>query len=344
MILNLDHFVDAANDAVGEQAGTLEMLTEFSRLAVSFEGPRVFQFYTYLHGFIAIGAMGFTLGRMHVHKELIAIMASGVSLMRVALPLIVMVVAVSVVQLLNQELILPRVAPLLLRDHDQIGEKSVDEFPVRFIEDGEGGLLHAARYVPDEQVLRYPTILKRDDKGRTIRRISADRAKWDESKQTWNLTNGREARLPLEDGPESGSVMRRRPIDQYQSDITPEVLTVKHFTQFASMLSMSQIRRMLESPAVANDESLQRHWYARFATIPINALVLLITLPSFLLREPRNLLVQSMKCAALAIPALIGAAVGMMLDLPGIAPVVGVFLPVIVLLPIAMARLTVIRT
>ena len=57
-----------------------------ARIFLNFHGPRVFQFYSYLMGIVSIGAMGFTLAQMHQHKELVAIMASGVSLFRVAVP------------------------------------------------------------------------------------------------------------------------------------------------------------------------------------------------------------------------------------------------------------------
>jgi len=344
LILNLDRFVDAANQATDDDATTLTRLSAFFRLAIGFEAPRVFQFYAYLHGFIAIGAMGFTLGYMHRFKELVAIMASGVSLLRVALPMVILVVIISALQLLNQELILPRMAPLLLRDHEHITQAGANDFPVPFIKDGQGGLFQAARYDPDTQTLFAPTILERDDKGRTSRRITADRGRWDAEQRVWQLENGKVASLPVSEEATRGAIVKQQPIATYASGVTPEVITVKHFTEFASMLSMQQIRRMLASNAVADDTALRRHWYARFATIPINVLVLLIALPSFLLREPRSLVVQSITCAALTIPALVGAAIGMMIDLPGVAPAIGVFLPVAILLPIAMARLTMVRT
>ena len=41
---------------------------------------------------------------------------------------------------------------------------------------------------------------------------------------------------------------------------------------------------------------------------------------------------------------MMGAAIGMTVDLPGLAPAAGVFLPVILLIPVAMARWTFLRT
>jgi len=101
---------------------------------------------------------------------------------------------------------------------------------------------------------------------------------------------------------------------------------------------------MLSTPGVTDEAALKPHLYSRFASALVNLLVLLISLPAFLLRELANLLVQSVICATMSIPAMIGAAIGMMVQLPGIPPGVGVFLPVLVLVPVAMARVTVIKT
>ena len=65
MILNLDHYVDAARTLAGDDAGVFGMTWAMVRLTFDFQGPRLFQFYAYLHGLVAIGAMGFTLAQMH---------------------------------------------------------------------------------------------------------------------------------------------------------------------------------------------------------------------------------------------------------------------------------------
>ena len=57
LILALEKFVDVANDAVGEDGGTVMRVLVFLRVAVDFQAPRFFQFYAFLHGLVAIGAM-----------------------------------------------------------------------------------------------------------------------------------------------------------------------------------------------------------------------------------------------------------------------------------------------
>jgi hypothetical protein len=110
------------------------------------------------------------------------------------------------------------------------------------------------------------------------------------------------------------------------------------------MLSIEQIREMLRTPGVTDSAALRRHLYSRFSSVLVNLLVMLIALPSFLLREPANLLFQSVMCAGMTIPAMIGAAIGMMVQLPCVTPAVSVFMPVLVLIPVALARITFVKT
>ena len=114
------------------------------------------------------------------------------------------------------------------------------------------------------------------------------------------------------------------------------------------MLSLRQIKDMLAMPHVADRETLgdtlRRHRAARFATVMVNVLVMWLALPTFLLREPANLLVRSLVCAGISIPSLLGTAVFMVSDLPGIAAAVGVFLPVLLLAPIVLAVWTYVKT
>jgi hypothetical protein len=110
------------------------------------------------------------------------------------------------------------------------------------------------------------------------------------------------------------------------------------------MLSHDQIGELMASPGVVDVPALTRIRYGRFSIFLTNLLMLAITLPFFLIREPSDLLRQSLKCAAAALPIMLGAFIGMEVELPGIAPAVNVFLPVIVLIPVALAAATFVKT
>ena len=344
LILNLDEFVDAARKGTEEDAGRLRHLLILSGMIIDYQAPKFFQFYAYLHGLMAIGAMGFTLAQMHKFRELVAVLASGMSLQRVAMPFIAGMFLISLGQLANQEFFLPRVAPLLLRSHNNIGKSGLDSFEVSFARDGQGNLLQAPQFDPLTNRLHYPTFLLRTQMGITSMRISADAAEWDGQRKGWQLQNGIAITAGSDQDSLSDEVVLRNAIEFLPSEISPQTLIVRRYSQFAGMLSLRQINEMLKTPEATDAAALTRHRFSRFSTVMINILVLVITLPSFLLREPSNLLVQSVLCAGLAIPCMFGALLGMMVTLPGISPAASVFLPAFILIPVALARVTFIKT
>ena len=343
LLLQLDRFVDVVQARTPE-AGPLWRTVVLAAVVLDFHGPRIFQFYAYMLGLLSIGAMGFTLAQMHRHRELVALLAAGVPLHRIAAPLICAVFGLNLLQLLNQELVLPQLAPRLIRKHGDIGQASVGAFEVLLTADGDGNLLQAPTFDPQTNTLSQPTILVRDETGRTAQRITADAATWDEPAGGWRLTEGVVMTPRPNERPELSPRLVRQSIELFETDLSPDVLNMRQYRQFAAMLSTKQIKKLLKSGQPEDRDMLVRFRYSRFTTVLINMLVLVITLPFFLLREPANLLRQSLLCAGTAIPAMLGALIGLTMDLPGIASIVEVFLPGLVLIPIAMFQVTLIRT
>jgi lipopolysaccharide export LptBFGC system permease protein LptF len=344
LLLQLDEYVDAARARVGKEAGLLPLLGALVGIVADFHGPRIFQFYAYMVGLLGVGAMGFTLAQMHRHRELVAMLASGIRLQRAARPIVAAALGLSLLQLVNQEFVLPRIAPLLIRDHRDIGRATVGSFEVTFTRDGRGNLLRAPSFDPRTESLRLPTILERDSAGRTTRRISAESARWDATAGAWLLDHGWATVAQPEAASRTTAAFAGEPIDLWHSDVTPQVLTMRHYNEFATMLSLEQIGQMLASPGAVNADALVRYAWARFATLLINMLVLFMSLPWFLLREPANLLRNSALCAATAIPATIGSLLSFAVPFPGIPPALGVFLPCLFLLPAAVYMQSMIRT
>ncbi|MCH8825018.1 MAG: LptF/LptG family permease [Planctomycetes bacterium] len=344
LLLQLDRFVEVVN-LKAEDAGWFTRTIILIKVVLNFHGPRIFQFYAYMLGLLSIGAMGFTLAQMHRHKELVAVLASGVRLHRIAVPIICAVFALNLLQLINQEFILPKLAPLLIRNHGDIGKSGISSFAIPFSADSKGNLIQSPGFNAQAQTLEYPTILLRDESGRTIQRISAKEAVWDEQEEGWRFTDGQVITPSAhgKDGATSSSFMQ--PANEvFHTDLSPDVLTMRQHRQYAAMLSMREIGQLMESGQQEDTDILVRFWLARFTSVVVNMLLLVITLPFFLLREPANLLRQSFLCASTAIPVMLGALIGLTVDLPGIEPAVEVFLPGLVLIPIAMFQITLIRT
>ncbi|MFM7132695.1 MAG: LptF/LptG family permease [Planctomycetota bacterium] len=343
-ILVLDKYIDAAEAAVaaGRFGG---MWIAVPAAVVDYHAPRVFQFYSLMTGLCAVAAAGFTFAQMVRARELVAVLAAGVSLWRVAMTIAGAAVILNLLQLVNGEVILPRLAPLLARDHEAILESAAQRFPVRLTEDGSRRLICAERFEPATNELVNLIVIERDEKGAATRRIEAERGQWSEERGGWILERGLAAgrsRPGSGDGREA-RIDRVEAVDFAETDLSPKALLVRRVRGFAQLLSARQINDLAAEGGIDSADAT-RLVGQRFAGVCVNLLMLAITLPFFLAREPKKMLRPSVLCAATAVPGLIGSLFLMTVPIPGIPPAVGVFLPVAMLLPIAAWRIGALRT
>ena len=340
IILNLDEFTELAVRKIGEDSSWFWRLIVALGFAANYHLPQVFQFYAWLYGIVMVGAACFTLAQMSRYRELVSIVASGVSLRRIAMPFIVVSMGLGVLQIANQELILPQIAPLLLRTHQHASQEAVDAFPVKFTDDASGMLLQAASFDPGSGVLTQPSFIMRDESGRATSRYWATSAHWNAPTSEWILDGGQVVHISA-DGSGSTTI---RPAERVGTDLSPTMLTMRRYGQVAGMLSLGQINEMLQWPDSRDAESLRRSSVTRFAVVLLNVLVLMVGLPFFLDRLPSGLFLKAIICAGVVLPIYFVAAGIMLVPIPGLSPLLGSALPVLVLLPVALARLGSLRT
>ena len=337
VILNLDVFTKIANSQLAEDTGVVRRIIAVIGIALGYHIPQFFQFYAWLWGILAIGAMAFTVTQMSRHRELVALLAGGWNLQRVALPFIVVTCGLGVIQILNQEFILPRLAPLLLRNHDQAGQQGVHSFPVPITVDSSGRLLQASSFDPITSSLGQLSFIERSPEGLAIRRVRADSAAWDGNRRGWILDGGVAIELDRDDG---GPARAMRPAEEkfVETDLSPRILLMKRHGALAGMLSVTQLLDLLDGPETRESASLRRSLWNRFVAIGVNILILMVAMPFFLDRLPTGLLQRTVMCALLILPLYIVAAAVMLMPIPGVSPMVGVFLPLVVLMPLGFAR------
>jgi lipopolysaccharide export LptBFGC system permease protein LptF len=343
VILQLDEFVSAARRAASEEGRFGSVATALVVAILDFHGPRFFQFFGWMSGLVSIGAMGFTLAAMVRSRELVAMMASGVGLLRVAMVLLAGAFLLNLVQVLNGELVVPRLAPRLLRHHDAILRTGIERFEVPLTRDGGNALLRAASFDPASERLEGILVLKRDESGRVTERVSARAGSWSEVDGGWSLEEG----VLLEVAPlavASGEPMRQeRPVSFVGTDLGPQSLLVRRSAPFASMLSLAEISRLRENAGPERDR-LARAAYGRFGQVAVNLLVLLVAVPCLLVREPRPLLGGAIAATAIGVAGILGSVALMAIELPGVPAAISAFLPAAVLLPIAVMRLGSLRS
>ena len=95
-------------------------------------------------GFLALVSAMFTASWIQRHNEMTALMAAGVTRIRVVLPIIIAVIVVSVLSTLNRELVMPRyIVELSRKSQDLLGERP-QKLDTRY--DNETGVLLAGKH------------------------------------------------------------------------------------------------------------------------------------------------------------------------------------------------------
>ncbi|MGB0714566.1 MAG: LptF/LptG family permease [Phycisphaerae bacterium] len=289
MFVNMDEFTED---------GSPPLTVVFNM--VDYYWPNLFLYFSQLSGAITLFSCMAVLARMRRLNEMTAILASGVSLWRVARPIVIFGISTSMLLVVDTEFIIPSVAHLLARDHDDAdGERA---YEVLFVKDRDNALLSAGEFHPRTKQLKRILVLVRDEYGRVARTVEADSAVWEPppipgEPGRWILTRGQQvSRVHYEDdifGPRFG--VNSSLLQNYPSDLSPEQLLLRQSESWIKFLSLSQLRQQ-ELRQDTDLGTILRAKHQR-VTAPIMSMVLLLLgLPFFLDRSPANVLSDTGKC------------------------------------------------
>lgn len=339
--INVDRFAGIATTILDERGVSDPSLPQRAWVTIvviaDLWWPRLLQLYNFLIGLVMVGAMGFTCTQFVRNREFVAMLAAGQSLLRVARPVLIVAVTLVTLQALNQEFVIPRIAPLLSRDHAAAGKDELGTTKLPLIPDGSGRLFRAQVFDADTGALEGLFVIENDDAGKPIRAIRADRAVWDGA--GWILTNG-----IAEPRTERGTI---QPIDRIDTGLDPTQIRLSRYRAYRNSLGFGQAGQILARADLLDErtrDELVRIRWGRVSVWISNILTLSIALPFFLTREPTNMIRQSLKCAPITITAMMGGIVGSSAAIPGLPPFVGVFIPVMILLPAAIAVQSSVKT
>jgi lipopolysaccharide export system permease protein len=346
--LNLARFVSEAQEQLkqsGSQPSGLRLGLVTALAVVDLWWPRLLQLFNYVLGLVLIGAMGFTFAQLVRHRELVAVMASGISLYRMIRPILIVSVLMLGVQVANQEMLIPRIAHLIARDNRDIGQREYSSFRVNLVADGQRRLFQASDFDPRTGVLTSVNIWERDDQGLAVRRISADSAIYRDGQ--WVLTNGIARPVAIAGLDASNpAAMRGQRVAAVASGLDPNALLTEQYRIYGHSRSLAQLFTAAGNPNVkaeVRDQFLRIAW-GRIALLVCTLLSLIVAIPFFLTREPKNMILQSLKCAPVALGSLLGSIIGTAAPIPGLPVEFAVWLPVLALLPTAIAMGASIKT
>ncbi len=338
--LNIDRFFKAAvilgTSSDGVEPGFFRRFIIAVLVIADLWWPRLLQLFNFMLGLVLVAGMGFTCSQLVRHREFLAMLTAGISLRRVARPIILVAVGMTMLQALNQELVIPRIAPLLARDHSDAGQRGLGVTTAPLTADGRGWLYRAVSFDADSDVLTGVYIIERDDQTRqALREITADRAVWRDG--GWDLENGLQRTIRVGEGTTRPPP---EPIERVESSLDPTTLKMNRYKEYRNALSFAQIGQILARGDQLDTQTrrdLQRIRWGRLSMMISALLTLVMSLPFFVTRVPKNMVLQSLKCAPISIGALVLGVVGSSAMLPGIPPGIGAFLPVMVLSTAAVA-------
>jgi lipopolysaccharide export system permease protein len=334
LFVNLDEFTEHAD------LGAIAVVTNI----LKFYALNSLLYFRDFAGMIIVVAAAFSLGKMIHSNELVAVMASGISLKRVIVPIILLSALLTWLLVIDQELLIPPLSDKLVRGQDAVpGQETYD---VWFIEDESGSLICSQKFYMKTSTLRRPTIIlrkKKTDSGvwEVTGRISARDAVYNHETGRWDLIDGKLV--------EKGSRLGEQPISSYASDITPKDIPVMRRSQHKTLLSSHQLAVLASQKTKVKDlAQLYSQKHFRITDPIINLVMLLVCLPILVCRDPK-----AMKSAVMISFGLTGAcfivtfickmlAVEVFFD--RVIPELWAWLPIFIFGPIAVVQLNSMKT
>ncbi|MEM7680624.1 MAG: LptF/LptG family permease [Planctomycetota bacterium] len=317
--------------------------------------PTVVMIYILFSGLLVTAAMGFTLSAMQRNRELTALVAGGVSLYRVAAPVLVAGMVLVGFTLPLQEYAVPALADKLLRSKSSLKLGQVRTKSIYFTPDGSGALWSAGGFDIEPEtgraVLNDVRVVLRDAESLTMSRwLASPQAEWDPTTASWVFDPPARVVEPVSSAdpsrPMAPAAPRDRTVQSLPSELSPTVLLARQAALYLRLLPIQTLGELQANPAVepAMRAEITRIIWSRFSVLALGGLILAMGMPFFLLRSPEPLLKQSLKAAGLTIAAWGGGLVAMQVGADAVPPVMGAWMPVILNLPAAAWALSSIKS
>lgn len=352
MFVNMDEFAESSDGSATRMILNIAM----------FYGVQSTIYFRDFAGMITVVAAVFSLSKMTRNNELTAVMASGVSLKRVIMPIIGLSLLLSGLVVVNQEIFIPKLAHYIVRSHDQIRKPKT--FSIDCLVDASGSIIYAGDYDPSTQTLTDVAVVLREpiesDIWRTTGWIRADEAVYDEQSGVWLfetlITNPQTSEKEITGGiiqefskeSDTSMITRKKSVILYKSSLTPEIIPIRRQEKFKSLLSSTQLDELVEQGFVQDKAGLYLQKHSRITDPLMNFIMLMVALPILVCRDNKAMkpaimvsfittgfcFISMFACKMLATEPFFGY----------IRPDLWLFLPIVIFLPIAFLEIDAIKT
>ena len=342
LFLNLDEFAENLADL-----GTRGVLKN----VLNYYGMQAALYFRDFAGMITVIAAVFSIGKMTRNRELIAVLASGVSLKRVIAPIIFLSVILMGFLVIDQEFVIPKIANQLVRSHD--AKPGEDFYDIWFVGDSKGSLICTHKFDEKTSTMVNPLIITRqkteDLSGwKVTGQIKADKATYNDQTNKWELTNGRYSKLSVDTDIQLLDLQAQL-VKSYQSDITPFDIPLRRREGYKELLSSAQLTELAKQRTKIKDlPELYFQKHSRITDPVINIIMLMVALPILVCRDPKMMKTAIIKSFGITSACFI-VNFGCKILAPEVVfgevrPEVWAWVPIFLFLPIAFIELDTMRT
>ncbi len=352
LFMNLDEFAEllGMEDATGHEMTMKDVMLN----VVRFYSVRCALWYKDMAGMIIVIAAVFSLARMTRSNELVAVMASGMSLKRILAPILLLSVLLTGLMVADQEFLIPKYAYELTREHDELSYENA--YDIWFVGDDKGSLFCSQNYDEKTQTLDEPFIIMRqpvegrgDDIYRVTGKIRAAAAVYDDERGGWVLTDGQQMLLGGGDL-EMAQGRQSEPIDFYPSNLTAGDIPIRKREGFKSLLSLRQLTELENNSGVRTTDmaalALQKH--SRITKPIINLIMLMVALPVLVCRDPKAMktaiLISFMTTLSCFLVVFICDLFATEVFFGQIRPAIWAWAPIFIFFPVALIEIDSMRT
>lgn len=286
---------------------------------------RIPQFIMHLAPVITLIAAVLVLVRLVRQNELVPMVTSGTSVLRIMLPMLVMAAGVSGIMVAVDEYVLPRLDDPLQDSSSTLGRKETRDNVI--VRDDRGNVLVVRHYYPGERRLENLVLMQTGEAGGLIQKVDARSARWtDGDGGGWVASDGTEIVFDRE-----GKRMAQRTFGEdgrrlVIAIVPADLLRTRSGTGFQTFAELSEAVRA--NPFEAN---LKVRLHEKL-TFPTFTLILMgLGIPFVLRRDVRNLFVGGGIC--LVVCGIFFSAYFFCSDLGSkgeIDPVLAAWLPVVI--------------
>ncbi len=310
-----------------------------------------FLIFVQLSGIIPVVAAAFTFLRLSRFNELTALLAAGVPMLRLTVPVVAAAVALNLVLIGDQELVLPRMVDRLVVKADEMHRQATHSFAIRAMPVAGGTVLLAAQFFPGTKAspptMEYMDVLDRGADAKPLGHWYASAARWDQAAGRWDLSDGHYV---------SGLAVgdHRSPVEAvatYAGKVTPQAIALYRGSEAVELLATARINELIAS-GTYGASSLYRTKYLRYTQPVMNVVLLLLAVPTVLTYDAKTL-----KTSATRALTLLAMAMGSVFVCQQVAakpplgpawvsawPLLMSCVPILIFLPVAVWQLERVRT